>query len=640
VAQQPVPTAPAVIDGPDPAIPLPAALGTSVARDGTGGVVYLKQVAGVEHVFVSTFVGGAFSGPQQIDPGLSGDASQPVIAAGNGGLLLIAFVSAGELYVVGRANAQTALSPPVGLAPAANPAISMSNFGKAYLAFVAPDGSGYDVRTAYYYNGRWALEATPLNATPADGAGTGTGRPAVAAAGDGEGIVAWGENGAIFSRRVWGVQASAVYEQADGALPGCSDTQADDPVVATEGDSSYADVAFREMLTCGGPKQQRVLMNRLVGSAYSGLTPADGISSGASGGQTDPQITMTEYGHGLLSSQRTTTNNVYVTTLGEQGVPAGTSAVNGMPESAPPDPVVATAGLFSNLVAWQQQPGSAGVAEIRVRYAPSQSNLGPEMVLSAPAQGPTDAADGLAAAGDVNGDSLVAWIQTTPGGPEIVAARLYQPPGGFPPLKGFQYERSSLPVFAWGAPRESWGPLTYSLGLDGTQILQTTAASARAQSTVSDGPHTWAVTAANPAGQQSSSQPAEVFVDTVPPAAKVTIPARIRFGARAIAGLTYADLPPAGAPASDASGLASAAVGWGDGTTTPLTHGKRFIGHLYTRARRYTITLVVTDNAGNVTRVTAQIRVFKPSPKAKTEPKPKTKAKPEGKPTSQKKARR
>jgi len=75
----------------------------------------------------------------------------------------------------------------------------MSNFGKAYLAFTALNGAGGgDVRAAFYDQGQWALEPTALDANPADAAGTGRGRPEVATAGDGTGIVVWGENGAIF----------------------------------------------------------------------------------------------------------------------------------------------------------------------------------------------------------------------------------------------------------------------------------------------------------------------------------------------------------------------------------------------------------------------------------------------------------
>ena len=51
-------------------------------------------------MFVSRLLGGIFSPPQQIDPTLPGPSSQPVIAAGNGGVLIVAFINTGGLYVV------------------------------------------------------------------------------------------------------------------------------------------------------------------------------------------------------------------------------------------------------------------------------------------------------------------------------------------------------------------------------------------------------------------------------------------------------------------------------------------------------------------------------------------------------------
>ena len=66
-----------------------------VARDGTGALAYVKRVAGIDHVFVSRLVNGAFQSPEQIDAGLAGAGSQPVVAASDGGRLVVAYVSGG-----------------------------------------------------------------------------------------------------------------------------------------------------------------------------------------------------------------------------------------------------------------------------------------------------------------------------------------------------------------------------------------------------------------------------------------------------------------------------------------------------------------------------------------------------------------
>ena len=76
---QPSPAPPTVIDGPSASIT--GLGGLSVARDGTGGLVYLKSVAGIPRVFVSALVGGSFQAPVQVDAALAGASSEPVIAA-------------------------------------------------------------------------------------------------------------------------------------------------------------------------------------------------------------------------------------------------------------------------------------------------------------------------------------------------------------------------------------------------------------------------------------------------------------------------------------------------------------------------------------------------------------------------------
>jgi hypothetical protein len=612
-AQQPVPTPPVVIDGPSSALSTPTDLAMSVARDGSGGVVYLKQSGGVQHVFASALVGGVYEPPVQVDSGAPMGSDTPVIAAGNGGLLLVAFVSGGELYAVEKPSAQAPFGSLVPLASAAaSPAISISNFGKAYLAFTVADGSGNDVRTAFFDQGTWALEASPLNATAADDAGTGAGRPAVATAGDGVGVVVWGENGAIYSRRVWGTSPSVVIEQADGALPGCTEQGAGDPVVGVGGDSSYVDVAFQEQLSCGHQTSSRVLMNRLRGSAYDGLTQPDGLSPSSPDGAGDPQLTMGEYGRGFVVSQHLSDNSIYATTLLGNGASGPTAQVNSMPLVQPPDAITATAGLFSDLIAWQQDPGATGVPEIRVRYAPDGKSLGPELVLSSPGSGPPFAASGFAAAGDVAGDSTVAWVQGSGAATEILAARLYQPPGGFSAIQSFQYQRTARPTLAWSAPAEPWGPVTYTVAVDGAQAGQTTATSLTLPTPLPDGPHVWQVTAANPAAQTSTMRPATVFIDTVLPTVTVSSPVRVKLGSRVFVHVGYADRPQTGEPPADASGVTAVAINWGDGSKTEATLGLHTFGHTYRRARRYTITATATDGAGNATSAVEPLRVFKP----------------------------
>ena len=237
---------PQVIDG--PSADIVSLGGMSVARDGTGGIVYVKNIAGVPHVFVARLIGGAFQAPQQVDAGLSGSSGQPVIAATVGGGLFVAFVDGGELYVTQVPGSAGAWSPPKALSGGASaPSIAFDGAGLGYLAWTAAVAGGNDVMVDYYDGTEWSVVTSPMNVTPGDQAGTSGAEPEVATAGDGVGIVTWGENGHVYSRRVWADAPSVEVEQLDPpSWSGWTETSADSPSISVGGDSSYVAVVFRE----------------------------------------------------------------------------------------------------------------------------------------------------------------------------------------------------------------------------------------------------------------------------------------------------------------------------------------------------------------------------------------------------------
>ncbi len=288
--------------------------------------------------------------------------------------------------------------------------------------------------------------------------------------------------------------------------------------------------------------------------------------------------------------------------------------MNSLPITASPDPVPAAAGLYSTFIAWQQEPGSTAPSEIRVRYAPDGAALGPEMVASSPAQGPVDAADGIAAAGDVYGEAAVAWLQGAPGQSTVMVDQMYQAPGAFSAVKPLHYARTAQPLFSWTTPH-GWGPMRYSLAVSGVTVAQTYATSAIPAAPLPDGPHSWQVFDANPAGQQSKTKIASVFIDTVPPRVKLRLPRLAQAGSKFGATVTYSDLPPLGEPPSDASGVAKILVKWGDGKSTQVRFRTHLASHFYRRTGRYQITVTVTDKAGNVTKLTTTVGVVRKVPK-------------------------
>lgn len=605
-----------VVDGPSANIR--SLNGLAVARDGGGALVYTKTVGAVAHVFLSRLTSGAFQPPVQVDAGLPGPSSQPVVAAAQNGLVLVAFINSGTLYVVQAASASSPLSAPAALfTGAADPSLALTNFGKAYLAFTATAGAGGgNVRAAYYYQGQWSLESSALDATPSEAAGTGTGRPDVAACSDGVGIVAWGEAGHIYTRRVIRTSPSAVVEQADpGAFGGWTGTSASRPSIGCGGDSTYAIVAFQEVLSNGPTTQTRVLLNRLHGSSYDGPGAADGETTGGAEGADQPQAGVTEYGTGFVTSETSQSHVLYARSLSGSENPGTILRVDSLANSDAPDAVPSNAGLISNFIAWQQTPGLSGPAEIRLRYAGDGFDLGPEEVVSSPNLGATNADQGLAAAGDVAGDAAVAWVQGSGSSTSIVTAQLFQPPGGFVPSNSFRYSTSASPVLAWSPSAELWGSPSYTLRIGGTAVGQTTATQIVAPTPLPNGRQSYQVSATNLAGLTTNASAATVFVDTVPPQATWKLTGSSIVNTRERLRIAYSDPPPAGQPKSAASGVATVYINWGDGSP-PARIRRTTASHVYKRIRSYTITITLLDRAQNKTVIVHKVKI-RPKPKPK-----------------------
>lgn len=611
-----------VVDG--PSADIQSLNGLSVARDGSGGLVYVKDVGGVAHVFVSRLLGGSFQPPQQVDAGLSTASSQPVIAAGQGGLLLVSFVNQGSVYVAQATSTQVPVAAPALLfAGAVNPSLSLSPSGKAYLAFTTVGAANDQVRAAFYSSGQWSVEPDPLNADPSAAAGMGGGRPSIICAGDGVGIVAWGEGGHIYTRRVVGTSPSVAVLQADPiAVDGWQVISTSDPAISSGGDSSYASVTFQAELANGTARQSRVLMNHLHAGQYDGIFQADGLQTGGPEGADQPQTAVTEFGAGWVTSETDQSHQLLATVLGTNAGAQSIERIDSSSNKSAPDAVAATAGVTSTLIAWQQTPGISGPAEIRVRYAPDGSDLEPEQVVSSPTFGAANADSGLAAGGDVSGDGAIAWVQGTGANTQVVTAQLYQTPGNFVPAVTFRYATSANPALAWSPAAELWGAPSYTVEFDGAPIAQTYGNGIRTPAPVANGRHTWEVTATNQAGLTTAARAATVFVDTVPPLAIVRLTGRRTVELRQTIAVRRSDPPPPGAPSSAASGLASTVVRWGDGTRVQIGHTAR---HTFKRARTYTVTVTVTDRAGNRTVVTRRLTI-KAKPKPKSKPK-KTKKK-------------
>lgn len=600
-----------VIDG--PSADIRNLSGLFVARDGTGGIAYLKNVGGVAHVFVSMLAGGDFGAPHQIDADLGGASSQPVISGDSGGELMVAFINGGTLYTVHQPNALAGWQGPQAIAGgASNPALSMNDFSKAYLAYTAGGSGGSDVRAAYF-DGQWSPTAGVLDAAPGDRAGSGTGRPRVVACGDGTGVVAWGEAGHIYARRVLDTSPSVnVYRADPGSVQGASEVSADSPELAAGGDSSYVSVVFRETVSSGGARQTRVIWNHLIAGRFVGALPVDGLAGFGVQSADQPGTATTEFGAGFATAEQSPSHDLYALKLSGNENPKGVGQINSQPELTAPDAVSSAAGTVSTMIAWQQETDTSAAPEIRLRYAPDGSNLNPEQVVSSSSLGPTDADLGLGLGGDLAGDGAVAWVQGSGDSTRILAAQLYQSPGGFSPSTVFSYARTINPVLSWSSASELWGSPTYQVKMDGTLVAQTNATSIAVPAPLTQGRHNWQVTAINAAATSTVDRVSTVLVDTLPPTVKLRVRGKFHPKVLLHAFVRAYDTRP-GLPGGQVSGVSHLQVRWGDGSK-PLTRATTT--HRYRRTGRFTLTITATDRAGNRTVVKKKIRVV-PVPKKK-----------------------
>jgi hypothetical protein len=654
--------------------------GFATGRDGTGGLVYTADSGGVSHAYFSRLLSGVFSSPQQLD---SGGATQASVAATNGGELLVTYISGGDLYVEEAPSASQGLSSPQLLASGAtNPSISMSLSGVGYVAYTATDGGGDDVDVQYWDGSSWAA-ASPLsmNNTAGDVAGTGTGAPTVAAASDGVGIVAWGEGGHVYSRRVSGTATSVEVEQDDPAsYGGFNESSATAPDVATGGDSSYADIVFTESFMNGSSTFSRALLTRLVAEDTRPAIPIDGLTSVNQDGF-GPQVAMGEVGRGIATaaygnaatllapttgtgttpttttttttgttptatatttSTSTTTPstttpstttptttttglpgdgatttptgqavmspyNVEATVLGSNGAP-GQPGSQDSNDGAEPVAAPAVFGETTSALAWDDQSGL--LSQIELGYAADGADIAPPIAISSATDGSIQPQAGLLLAGDNRGDGAVIWVQGSANGAlSLYTEQLYTPESKPILDPNIVDSASSQPTFNWTPAAEYWGPVLYTVALNGSPVANTTSTSQQLSNLI-DGTYSWSLVATNTVGNQVASNTGKLLVDTFAPRLRLRITGSPRV--KVVQHMILASVDPANPtqPGATASGVKTTTVDWGDGSK-PQTGAKLTQAtHTYTKLGLYTVTVTATDEVGNTTTLTRLIRVL------------------------------
>jgi hypothetical protein len=457
------------VDGPG-AIERPV---VDLAREEGGGLVYIKAA----RAWLSRLRGGAWTAPVAIS---GAGATEAVVAAGEHGSLVVAWVQGGVVYGTAPGAAPVTLSAGGG---ASGLAIDIGVNGVAYVVWAQAG----DVRAARL-DAVWKPVPQPLDIDPVDAAGAGASRPRVAVAADGSAVVVWGETlpdgrTHVFARRIYDTTLSALPQ--DASLAGPAAGSADSPEVDVEYDRSYAWVAFRQDV--GGAS--RALARRLRASSFQepyALAP---------GAAAQPHLAMSSGGIG---------HGVGVTADGRLfGAPLRDDR---FVPAVPADPA---GGVSSAAVAASERNDSALIwragSTVRGRIAPEAGRLRRVATL---ARGPVPAGP-LSASSDRIGNVAVAILQGAPGARSVGVA-MYDLPPSRPALRSLRSVVGPRPLIRWKPGQEFVGRQRFRVLIDGRAVKTTGRTSYRAKP-LRRGPHRVRVVALDRRGQRSPASRRDTF---------------------------------------------------------------------------------------------------------------------------------
>jgi hypothetical protein len=516
----------AVVDGPSQDIV--EVDGLDLSLDGSGGVVYIRKDAGVNHVFVSQFYLGQFGPPQRVDPGLTGPSSSARIAASEDGRLAVVFINGGSLFGVVSSDKTQPFTMPVQIegatpaSPITNPSLDMSVHGAAYVAYTAPGGGGGDVHVGRMgpFDQSFKIIPGALDQDSGHQAGTGDGRPSVGVAADGTAIVAWGEAGGVLMRRVGRTASSRnLIGASDSPLDGHAPGPADSPDVALQDDSSYGEVVLRQNFDNGdGPSVSRLIGRKLVAGDLGAAEAIDGLDFPAPEGANDPVLGMDLRGRGLASGSRAlslTPTNALLRDGSFAGGQLMGSLVNG---GTDPNTVTAAGQNLTGVVAWMQAPTPAPDGIVVAGRFEINNSYEDEFQLSPGEFGPVPENGGLFAASSRAGDSIVAFAQGPPNARRVVASLYDRFPGRANPRTP-RVVHTQQPLLRWLPATDVFGLPTYRVVVDGRQIGETQNTSLRLPDALSEGKHSWRVDTIDRNGQKRAGRNRGLRIKTTPSAA-------------------------------------------------------------------------------------------------------------------------
>lgn len=612
-------TPPVTVDGPSSQI-LDFG-GVSMASDGTGGLVYVKAVEGIPHVFACRYLGNHWSEPIRVDWGLPYAGGQPQIAAGPKGALLVVWVAPaatvhGSVQYglfsarigIGGSGFGPALvvDPNVGEGIGVDPSLSAASPGKAIVAYRAvtysfkpgtfstavqlrPGDVMADIRVARLNGERWSrLGAINRNPEASMRPPTAVNGPEVGSGLDGSAVVAWQEPDQTGTARIW---MRRIFGTTPGPVLQASPSSWEKAAVSADAEAfslavtpyTGAQVGFRIGTAPGSALAGRLLVNSLPAS----FSPAAGTLSGpllADSGTLPagpPDVAAVE-----TSSKSTVTRLSFLSGSQLRQVQGSGGAM--APLSMPPGPTAVTGGEPVTAV----DPEGGGViaypaldpiglpaVAVRQEFPSGAAQTG---VVSGASGGPVaELSIGRSGAGD----GLIAFRQGEAGRYAIVAERASVPPAAFKvkPPKGWQ--RPNAVKLRWGVAQSTAGEVRYSVLVDGRPVkrgLRRRKVHLSA-ALLGNGTVPVQVQASDGLGQQLLSNRAKLHVDGQRPLVEV----KLGKAHGVLVRLSDAD-----------SGLDPKAsrVSFGDGDRE---HGGAKFTHSYARPGRYTVVVSARDKVGN-----------------------------------------
>lgn len=623
---------PTTLDGPSSAIGEFG--GAAVSEDGSGGVVYTKQVEGVQHVFAAQYVDGGWRPPVRVDWQSPFGAQSPRVAAADGGWLVVVWVSQ-IATVKGRGQdalysstlqpgassfgEQFTVDPDVGEGLGVDPSLALAASGQGVVAYRAvtdnystsdvtttirplrPGDVLADIRVARYEGQLWSapqrVNRNPLLSmrppTETNGPRVGIGR------GD-QAVVAWQEPepggvARIWLRRVFPSTLGLALPASPGSYGGQPVTGDADALALSVSEFGEAKVVSR---IAGTPSSAlggtRLFVDTLPvstspkGGQLSGAVIADGGGASAppAAGVGPPSVSVDDEGSFRIAFASGRSTDVLVGDERHQVAPEATIGAAVAGSSSGAVTVLNPAG--GGVTAWpaSNSGGLLGVA-LREDYPDGAAQ---SALISGAIAGPVS---GLAAAGSESGESLVAFRQGGPGAYEIVGARVSVPPPQFFLELPTSWVTPARARISWSHAEDATGGVSYALVLDGRVVRR----GIRSLSVLPDrrllgsGVRHVQILATDAAGQQTLSGEGGLKVDGRPPLAS------IRHRGRTVT-VTVRD-------AQSGALARGTLIAFGDGAHA---RGRLRARHTYARPGRYVIAVQMRDRVGN--RETAHLRVM------------------------------